>query len=220
MRHLKVLGLVLVAVLAISATGASAASAQVKSSSYPSTLTGSQVGSHVFTIDGGFTVVCPVAFFGGVLKEEASTVGGVTAEYKGNGENQCEAFGLSATVSMNGCTYTFHDTNVVTVGVEHTGTVDLVCPAGKAVTLIYGTCEVQIGSQTGLGPVVYRDDGTTNHLTLNPNVSKAITYNKTKDGFLCPLNGTGEKADGSYAGTTTVSGEDPETEAADTLSLS
>jgi hypothetical protein len=44
---------------------------------------------------------------------------------------------------------------------------------------------------------------------VGANVGK-IAYTVTKDGFLCPLSGTGSFSDGKYTGITLVEGKDNE----------
>jgi hypothetical protein len=174
-RNFKVLGLALVAVLAMSAVVASAASAPFTSSTYPTTDTAtSPLGNDVFTVDGS-SVECAGHFEG--TATEASTSLTVNATY-----TNCKAFGFaSASVTMNGCDYVFHSN----------GTVDVECGSAGPIKIVAGNCEVQVSSQTGLGTVALSNNG--NHIDVDANVS-GITANATKDGFLCPLNGTGHKS--------------------------
>jgi hypothetical protein len=178
-RNFKVLGLALVAVLAMSAVVASAASAQFTANSYPTTVTAtSPLGNDVFTVD-GTSVECDGHFEGSA--SEASTTITIKAVY-----TNCKAFGFAtATVNMNGCDYTFHSNQTVTVD----------CPVGKVITIVAGNCEVQVGAQGPLSTVDLSNNG--NHIDVKATVT-GITANATKDGFLCPLNGTGHKSS-SYA---------------------
>lgn len=178
-RNFKVLGLALVAVLAMSAVVASGASAQFTSNSYPTSVTAvSELGNDVFKIDGA-SVECKGHFTG--------SAGGPTTEITINAEyTNCKAFGFaSANVAMNGCDYIFHSN----------GAVDVECPAGKTIVITAGNCEVDVGTQTGLNKVTLTNDG--NHIKAQANVS-GITGTVTKDGFLCPLNGVGHKTGGTY----------------------
>jgi hypothetical protein len=195
-RNLKVLGLALVAVLAMSAMVASAASAsQYTGSAYPTTGTGSNTaGNETFTTPGG-TVQCD-SHFEGTLAAASSTLT-VTPKY-----TNCVAFGfLNATVNMNGCDYLFHSGPAQGGGV-YFHTVDIVCPAGKSIVITAGTCVADVGGQTGLAKVK-----TTNlaggTVTVQPEVA-GITLNVTTDGFGCPFSGTGHFF-GSYHGDVVLS---------------
>jgi hypothetical protein len=191
-RNLKVLGLALVAVLAMSVMVASAASAsQYTGSAYPTTGTGSNTaGKETFTTPGG-TVQCD-SHFVGTLAAASSTLT-VTPTY-----TKCVAFGfLNATVNFNGCDYLFH-AGASKGGGVYDNSADIVCPAGKGpVTITAGTCVVDVPAQTNLKNVK-----TTNlaggTVTVEPNVT-GITMNVTTDGFGCPFPGTGHYT-GSYHG--------------------
>lgn len=215
LRNLKVLGLAIVAVLAMSAVVAQAASAaEFTAENYTASLSGEQVGEHVFTVEGN-TVKCPTAVFSGSLAAASSEVTNVSAKY-GNEEAKCTAFGfLSATVKMNGCTYNFK----VNSGSEDnfTGTAALKCPTGAKVTIVAGTCEATVGEKTTGGATVNQEVGPINYvnMTNTPTSKNDVTVNpaatnvvadKTKDGIGCPFNGTGEVTNASYSGTTTVTG--------------
>lgn len=228
MKHLKMLVVSLMALGAMSSVVAQAASAAGKIGTpdgYPVRLTGEQLGEHRFTVE-GFTkeVKCPIVRFASEIAAEAETISGVTAEYKGIGESKCKAFGLNATVSMNECTYTLKTGTEIEKEMLTRGTVDIVCPTGKVITIVTATCEVQVGPQTGLGPVDYQIDTSTpsakSNLTVNPRISLSVKYKETKDGIGCPLTQLGvTQIDGSYEGTTVVRGENPTTLAEKELSI-
>jgi len=194
-RNLKVLGLAIAAVMAMSAMMASAASAvpQFTASAYPATVTGSNTkGSEVFTTEGG-KVECDSHFVSHSLAAASSTLT-VTPTY-----TNCEAFGLNATVNTEGCTYVFHATEKVSTGV-YNNHVDVVCPTGKSIKIVAGggLCRAEIKGQNGLTTVK-----TTNvaggGVTVEPNVS-SVAYTVTTDSFGCPFSGTGNKTDGKYTG--------------------
>ena len=63
------------------------------------------------------------------------------------------------------------------------------------IVITAGNCEVDVGTQTGLGSVALTNNG--NHIDAQADVT-GITGNVTKDGFLCPLSGTGHKTGGTY----------------------
>jgi hypothetical protein len=178
-RNFKALGVAAVAVLAMSAFVASAAQAQFTANEYPTSGTATNaVGNSVFAVDGS-NLEC-AGHYEGTLKEASTTVT-VTPTYTG-----CKAFGFaSATVTTIGCDYVFHD-----AGANTAGTVDVECSAGNVIKIVAGNCEVQVGSQTGLKSITYSNSHPT--VTVKATVT-GITVNATKDGFLCPLSGTGHK---------------------------
>jgi hypothetical protein len=183
-RNLKVLGLALVAVLAMSVMVASAASAsQYTASAYPATATGANTsGKETFTTPGG-TVQCD-SHFQGTLAAASSTLT-VTPKY-----TNCVAFGfLNATVEFKGCDYLFH-AGASKGGGVYDNSVDIACPAGSGpITIKAGTCEVHILAQTSLSNLVTVNSGGT--ITLQWQISLNITILVTKDGFGCPFPGTG-----------------------------
>jgi hypothetical protein len=91
------------------------------------------------------------------------------------------------------------------------GTVHLVCPAGKDLTVEASTCTVHVPAQEGLGTVQFTT-GTwegKHAVTLDVNVG-SITATAT-DGFACPLTGSGDVTNCTIIGKTLVWGEDPTT---------
>jgi len=199
-RNLKVLGLAIAAVMAMSAMMASAASAvpQFTASAYPATVTGSNTkGNEVFTTEGG-KVECDSHFVSHSLEAASSTLT-VTPTY-----SNCEAFGLNATVNTEGCTYVFHATEAVKINEVYNNHVDVVCPAGKSIKIVAGggLCRAEIKSQNGLTTVQTTNSGGS--VTVVPNVS-SVKYTVTTDSFGCPFSGTGEKTDGKYTGHVVVS---------------
>jgi hypothetical protein len=174
-RKFKTLGLALAAVLAMSAVVASAAQAQFTANSYPTTVTAlNPFGDDVFTVDGS-SAEC-VSHFEGTATEASSTITIVPIYTVCQG-----VFGFAeGTFTENGCDYVFHSN----------GEVDIACPAGASMVIAAGNCEVKIGAQSGLKAVALSNSG--GHINMQANIS-GITANATKDGFLCPLNGTGHK---------------------------
>jgi hypothetical protein len=178
-RKLKTLGVALVAVFALTAVMASAASAaQYTASSYPTTATAeSAVGNDVFTTEGG-AVECKSHFVGTLTGASSDLT--VTPTY-----TNCKAFGF-VEASVTGCKYTF--TAVSTTS----SSVDVVNPC----TVVASTCHVTVGNQNGLNSVA-----TTNTAAGDVDVQANVTgiaYTVVKDGFLCPFNGTGNKTGGTY----------------------
>src|SRR5262245_13917290 len=104
-RNLKVLGLAITAVLAMSAVWATSAQAadpelHCTSTTNTCTVTGNEINTHTFTVTGG-EVRCRSKLTATLNAKTVSTVTNVAASY-----NACKAFGLAATVNMEGCTYT------------------------------------------------------------------------------------------------------------------
>jgi hypothetical protein len=193
---------VMVAAVALLAAFAATASASTfTAEKYPATIEGTQLGEHIFQVETGLRVNCKTATFHGTLAEASSTIS-ISPTYK-----ECVAFGfINATINFHGCTYLFHAGELVEAD-RYSGTVDIVCPAGKTIEIWSGTCETRIPPQTGL---------SSNDITNNTNPKDAIAtgsltgveYVKTKDGFACPLNGTGTKTDGAYYGEATAIGKE------------
>lgn len=203
-RNLKVLGLALVAMFAMSVVVASAASAAVfkNPEGKSAKIEASQIGTHVFSVEGS-NVECENATFtseGEVAS--GTTVVRVTPVYTG-----CKAFGfLNATITTTGCHYDIHMTTE-TSSVTFDGHIAVVCTGANKITIVAGTCEATVGSQEGLTEVMSknRPAETPDDIVLEANVT-GIKTNKVKDGFLCPLSGTGETT-GTYVGDTKVIGK-------------
>lgn len=191
---LKVLGLALVAVLAMSAVTASAASAESKkftAAKYPTTLTASQTNKHVFEI-GEFKVTCSVAKGSGELTA-ASETATLAPTYE-----KCESLGFAAEVKTNGCDYRLH---APPVGSEE-GSVDVVCPEGKKIEISVATCTISIAAQVELKHVYIANTATDIdiHETLT-----SVHATVVKDSFLCPLENS-TVATAKYTGDTTLQG--------------
>jgi hypothetical protein len=193
-RTLKVLSLALVAVCAMSAMIASAASAaSFTSASYPSTITGEGGISAAETItlgptDHNLRVECHHSTYHGTLSAASSTLT-ISPTY-----SECTTFG-SVSLSTEGCVYVFHATST------SSSTFDIEYPAGKSIKIISGTCEIAIGTQTGLKYVSTKNNA--GHLDVTLNVS-GITYTNVKDGFLCPLTGTGHRTGATYTSASAI----------------
>jgi hypothetical protein len=199
-RNLKVMGLALVAIFAMGAVLASAASASnFHAASYPVTISGSQSTTHVFTAS-GTSVSCEKATFSGSASADSSEVT-IHPSYSG-----CTAFGfVGATVNTEECNYVFHSGNTTNEAEQiYAGTTDVVCPAGQSIKISASTCALEVKSQNGLSAVSY-DNNAGGTVTVGANVEN-IANTVTKDGFLCPLKGTGNFTDGKYTGDTKVEG--------------
>ena len=194
-RNLKVLGLALVPVMALTAVAASSASALTAftSEKAPVQLTATQEGNHVFDAAGNF-ITCKKASFSGT----SSSTSVATITFSGT-YSECTFFGVAVTVNMNGCAYVFHAN----------GEVDVECPTGKSIifkaTILGSFCEVSVGPQNGLKTATYANIGTetTREVTMTPNIT-SIAY--TANGGLCKE--VGSLKNGAYtSGPTRITGE-------------
>jgi len=189
-RKFKTLGVAFVAVFALVAVMASAASAaKYTASSYPTTGTGtSALGNDTFTTEAG-KVECAVHYEGTITGESETLTGSSTY-------SNCKAFGfLSATVATNGC----DGTAIAPVGSgdKYTASGSLVCPAGKSIEITAGTCKVSIGGQSSVGTVTITLNTAAGDVSVQANLN-SIKYTVVTDGFGCPFNGTGAKTGATY----------------------
>jgi len=166
-------------------------------------LAGTQETQHTLGV-GGLYLTCGSVLFSGTLTEEVLDSVTLTPSYS---ECQLSSF-INATVTMNECDYVFEYPEETG---EHTrtGSMTIDCPAGKEIVAEAGTCVAKIPEQT-VGGLTYTSNTTgTDDVLIDFNVT-GLTYTQ-QDGFLCPFTGSGETSNGTYAGTSTVTGEHPET---------
>jgi hypothetical protein len=213
-RNLKVLGLALVAVFAMSAVAAGAASAEkyaFHSAGPFTTLTGTQAGAtnDVFTTDGG-KVTCNTATYHGTIEAEETTTISLAPTY-----SSCtlEPFG-SAVVSTNGCTYLIHAETRVGEN-DYTTNTDIVCPAGKEITVVgtlFGTtkCTIHIPAQNlGTGITVTNATSAGGVSDIQAHISFSnIKYTETAGSGFGACTSTSGTANGAYSGFATISGDD------------
>jgi hypothetical protein len=203
MRNLRILGLALVAMLAISATATSVAAAAPKltAESYPATITGASEANNVASITAG-NVSCPGSSYHGLISEPSTTLT-VAFEFAG-----CTAFGFPGIADVNGCTLVLHG-----VGLSLQATLDLACPPGQELTVTAVAagattkCTVHIKPQTGLETVTITPIGTgaTRELTLDINLS-GIQYTHTAGtGIGACTSGSGST--GTLVAKTVITGE-------------
>jgi hypothetical protein len=185
MRTLKKLGVLAVAVFAISVVGVASASAAQFTASAVGNLEGHALsgaeGKQVFTTNAG-TVSCIAATTEGEIKSTAATEQEVTVNYGG-----CTAFGI-VNVDISPATYNFHSSGTVDIKKEITITV-----TGG----IFGTCTVKVPSGQTVGTVAFSNSGT-NNILVNPSVT-GIKYESS--GGLC---GSGTATNGTYVGKSEV----------------
>jgi hypothetical protein len=204
----KALGLALVAVLAMGAVVASAASAHTPADFTvevaTSTLKSEGTVSHVFKVTGVETF-CEVS--SDTVTPHTITVETLTVEpiYQ-----ECIAESIFGTINV---TVTGFGPNECHFKLWANGKTDIVCPEGKEVTIDAATCTIHIPPQTGLGSNTFTTGNKVtvvrvkHDLTVHENLLE-ITTNHT-DGFGCPLPSGGESATATYTGTWTVWAESP-----------
>ena len=198
-RNLKVLGLAITAVLAMSAVWAVSAQAadpelHCTSTTANCNITGNEITTHTFNVEGG-NVRCRSRLSATIPK--TATAASVSAEY-----NECRAFGVAATVRMEGCTYTL--TNVAASS-PATANVSVACPAGRNIVVNAPSipCTINVGTQGPLAHIVFSNRGTEpTHVNANITVS-AIRYTMVQE--TCPRRG-GTFNGGTYNGESTIEG--------------
>jgi hypothetical protein len=163
---------------------------------YSATLTGSQVGSNVFTFKAG-TVKCSSISYSGTLEEQSTTIE-LAPSY-----SECTAFGfVNTTIDVNGCKYKATVTSKVAAD-SFSGTVDVVCPETKKIAITAFNCEVTFGSQTGWSTSFTDTTAASPKKDVDISVSATGTsYTQTSKSFPGCTNGS--FTDGKYSGETTV----------------
>ena len=160
--RLKMLGVTVVAVLALTAVVASAAQAASFHSELEgtTTLNGTQTGNHVFNAAGA-TITCKNATFTGMQTGKVANDVTVAATYK-----NCSFLFFNVNVNMNGCEYKFHSNN----------TVDVVGASCKGITYEGAGCKVVVPAQSGLSTVGFatEDDWFDYQLENDPRFLRRI----------------------------------------------
>lgn len=162
---------------------------------------GAQSTTNVFTIEGN-NASCPTASLqtAGLIASPAS---GVTMHptYSGN----CSVFGfINGSITTTGCDYELFAGGSLSGG-KAPAQLEIDCAAGKKIVIVGGTCEVTIEPNQPL------TNATVENLATSPKTvnllfdATGVDAFKVKDGFLCPLNGTGA-ANGEYAGKSLLKG--------------
>jgi len=202
-RKIKFLGMALIAVFAMSAVGASAASAAVEfhSEGAPVNITGTQEGAgNALDFQFGETK-CTTVDYNATTTVSTDTTVTLIPKYE-----SCTFAGVAATVDTEGCHFVLH---VLTLT---TGTFTVECPTGKEITITGGTkCIVHIPSQDmGIATLSNIGVGTTREVTADFKHLR-FQYSQT------PGSGVGKCSsvttnEGKFTGTATFTGEtDPVT---------
>jgi hypothetical protein len=197
-RRLAILTLSLIALAALGASPATAAGV-FEATEYNASLAGAQTAAHTLQL-GEVKVQCETATLSGELTGQLETVS-LTPAYAG-----CTWLGSPVTIAVNSCQYVFAISEEKAEN-EFAGTTNMSCPKSSTITvsLLSGSCQAQIASQTGLSSVIYKDNLASSPptVTLEEN-AKSLKYTVTTKGFCFP--GTGEKTDGSLTGNSLVKG--------------
>lgn len=198
MELLRKLGIVICAV-ALSICLGSTASASVS-------LTASQVGTDVLTTTAG-TVKCSSIKYTGTVASTPISELSLTPAF-----SECTGFGFPATIDANGCSY------LLKVGAESTGTLAVVCPEGKELTVTAisaGTtkCTLHVPSQS-LGTATFHNlgSGSTAEIEVTANLT-GVKYSHTK-GSGVGACAEGSSTTGTWTGKTLITGEEDKAEGA------
>lgn len=195
-RKLKVMGLALVAALALTAVMASAASAQFTSTAEHTIISGSQTTAHKFTAGSGIGgISCTTATFAGTAVNKTESTQTVNPTYSGCSDS----FGRTVHVVSNTLEYHF-------LSGASKGSVTL---TGKIVlTVTSGTpdCTITIeGDQTNNG-ISYENLGGTSGVKVTTNTNNVKS--SVEGGFFACGTSTTSNTAGTYTGTTVVTGKD------------
>jgi hypothetical protein len=201
-RRLKILGLTLVAALAIVSIAAGTASADIFTAETSTVnLSGSQEGTDVFKVHGGQVNCTSVTFSEPVWPMPTSHIT-LTPTYSG-----CTFAGLAATVNMNGCVYEIW----VNAGSSTEATASIGRCAGREITVTApskGTpkCILHIPGQLGLTSLSVTNigAGATREITVSSNINN-ISYSQTKGTAETGNCATADKTTGgTYEGKATL----------------
>jgi hypothetical protein len=193
-RNLKALGLALVALCALGAVMASAASAVTDHFTSPketTILTGTnEAGTQTLFFsqpEKGAEIPCKVSHYAGTFAGQGVTEVTVHPKY-----TECEAKGIGkANVTTSGCDYLLTGATDENAKKEIHATVHLECTTGKSITFeIPSICTLHYGAQTPTNGVTYTNTTetvggkTTKIITANITMT-GVTYTKT--GNFCGL---------------------------------
>jgi hypothetical protein len=219
-RKLKVLGLALTAVLAMSAVVASASQATVGSFTWANGTTqldatqDAATPNQKFVVDAG-SFTCNEVH--GTAKVSGTSSTDVTSEktitYQNSGSTDtCPASIGTATVKMNECGFTFTAGETLNAMETTASVIHVVCPGTNVISVsVAGLCTVEVPAQTPTGGhVVFRTitnafGAGIHDVTVEATVT-GITYDQT--GIFCPNGGTKHGTNGTYNGNITITGTD------------
>jgi hypothetical protein len=198
-RKAKTLVLAFTAVVAVSATMASAANAgQFTAEAYPATMTGTQLTNHQFQFGGG-AINCASATFHGTLEAAAGalTTKATYAECATGG-------GAGIAINMTSCDYVLHAGETL-ANDRVDGSMDVQCAqAGDEIDIVEPAtgCAIGIPPQQGLTTLAY-----TNHTVAKDfDVDIAVTEIEYTQNANCP-GGEGVFFNGEYNGQVTMTAD-------------
>jgi hypothetical protein len=195
-RNLKVVGLALGALFAMSAVGASAAQAtsSLDIGSNPAILTAQQKTQLKFTLTAsGLVVKCTTANLEGTTAASNVTQVTVTPQYSG-----CTLGGTATTIDINGCKFLITGTNSA-----RTAEVDIQgCNPGKHLTITQGTCEITVPEGGPYSHTVFTNVANQTPTEADVNVTFAGIHYVGEGG--CGTNVNGAHEDGDLTGETTL----------------
>lgn len=196
MKHIKTLGLLAVAVMALTAvfgTASASAAPTFTASSAGLNLEESTLASHVFTVTGS-NVTCKNIVFAGATEGTDTSSQSVHPTY-----GECTAFGFAASVTPTNCKLVLDADG--TVHLAKTNTAGEECMIHIEVNNIFAKCKVTITEQTVSGAVTYADNA--GDIKVKVNGSANITDHVTESSGLCPLT-VGTHTNAHYSGESTV----------------
>jgi hypothetical protein len=169
-RNFKILATVFVAVFAISAVAASAASAvEYHASAEPTSLSSEQIVVNVFHVPGAGSVTCTEANFTGTISSKTVKTLKVHPIYGG-----CHGFGFTTDITTAACDFEF--TQPTGVGPVYAATVHVVCGGTSKIKItptFFGSsvCTIEVGSQTPAGGVDIENKETESHVLVTSTVT-------------------------------------------------
>lgn len=206
-RHIKALGLGIVAIGAMSmmvASAAQGAQLHVNTAAGKAIITGTQTENHKFQVTSsaaGPSVQCAQGHFESTVEGAGQQITvqelTVTGQYTG-----CTFLGLNATITMNGCKFTFTNTTPTTSLTQLVDVTGCTAAAPRIEVHVPG-CTLTIPQQHGLSHVVFTNQAN-GHVEADATVS-GITY-ETHGPACAHQPETVLKHDGTYHGKVTLTG--------------
>jgi hypothetical protein len=193
MRKLRRTSLVLFAVFALTAVAASAAQAApgFEWASGTTKIERAENTPQEFEVPGKGSFSCNevlanAAVTGTGAASITTTKGTLTYNDTTKGEDKCPASLGTAKVTTNECQYVFNAA----------GTVNVVCPSGKAIEInVSSLCLIKVGSQAGISPITFDNITFNGHMAVDLTVeAHNIAWSSTG---LC---GAGSGTNATYTG--------------------
>lgn len=189
MKYIKTLGLLAIAVMALTAvigTASASAAAKFTAGKVGVFLEDTTLSEHVLTITGS-PVKCSTTDFSGSTEALESTTLRLSPSFFG-----CTAFGFSATVTNSGCTYILWANGLFDLST--------VCKLTISVNNVFAKCTAVITGQFSVGSVSYTNGAGDIVIKFNAN---SVKDEVTQSSGLCPLT-VGTHTNASYTGESTV----------------